>query len=124
MSIELIGFAGGHHASEIHPRSGPVLQPEYVETVARAHDGAGFDRALVAFHTNSPDSTLIATHAASVTTNLKFLIAHRPGLAAPTLAARHFATLDVFNGGRTAVQWRQITRPLNNRATKFLSVIT
>ena len=103
MSVEFIGFIGGHHASEIHPRSGPVLQPDYVETVARAHDEAGFDRALVAFHSNSPDSTLIASHAASVTKNLKFLIAHRPGFAAPTLAARQFTTLDVFNGGRTAV---------------------
>jgi alkanesulfonate monooxygenase len=103
MSVEFIGFIGGHHASEIHPRSGPVLQPEYVEKVARAHEEAGFDRALVAFHSNSPDSTLIASHAASVTKNLKFLIAHRPGFVAPTLAARQFNTLDVFNGGRTAV---------------------
>lgn len=103
MSIEFIGFIGGHSASETHPRSGPVLQPDYVEKVARAHEQAGFDRALVAFHSNSPDSTLIAAHAASVTRNLKFLIAHRPGFAAPTLAARQFATFDVLNGGRTAV---------------------
>eukprot|EP01132_Coremiostelium_polycephalum_P023067 gene23067-27413_t len=103
MSIEFIGYIGGHHASEIHPRSGPTLQPDYVETVARAHEEAGFDRALVAFHSNSPDSTLIAAHAASVTKKLQFLIAHRPGFVQPTLAARQFATLDVFNGGRTAV---------------------
>lgn len=103
MSIEFIGFIGGHHASEIHPRSGPSLQPDYVERVARAHEEAGFDRALVAFHSSSPDSTLIAAHAASVTKTLKFLIAHRPGFTAPTLAARQFSTLDVFNGGRTAV---------------------
>ncbi|MNI35648.1 Methanesulfonate monooxygenase [compost metagenome] len=103
MSVEFIGFIGGHSASETHLRSGPVLQPDYVEKVARAHEQAGFDRALVAFHSNSPDSTLIASHAASVTRNLKFLIAHRPGFAAPTLAARQFATFDVLNGGRTAV---------------------
>lgn len=103
MSVEFIGFIGGHSASETHPRSGPVLQPDYVEKVARAHEQAGFDRALIAFHSNSPDSTLIASHAASVTRNLKFLIAHRPGFAAPTLAARQFATFDVLNGGRTAV---------------------
>ncbi len=103
MSIEFIGYIAGHHSSEIHPQVGPVLQPEYVEKVARAHEEAGFDRALVAFHSNSPDSTLIASHAASVTKKLQFLIAHRPGFAAPTLAARQFATLDTFNGGRTAV---------------------
>lgn len=103
MSVEFIGFIAGHHSSEIHPRSGPVLQPDYVERSARAHEEAGFDRALVAFHSNSPDSTLIASHAASVTRTLQFLIAHRPGFVAPTVAARQFATLDTFNGGRTAV---------------------
>lgn len=103
MSIEFIGYIGGHSASETHAPSGPVLQPDYVEKVARAHEQAGFDRALVAFHSNSPDSTLIASHAASVTKNLKFLIAHRPGFVAPTVAARQFATFDVLNGGRTAV---------------------
>jgi len=103
MSVEFIGYIAGNHSSEIHPAVGPALQPDYVEKVARAHEEAGFDRALVAFHSNSPDSTLIASHAASVTTKLQFLIAHRPGFAAPTLAARQFATLDTFNGGRTAV---------------------
>jgi alkanesulfonate monooxygenase len=103
MSVEFIGYIAGHHSSEIHPQVGPVLQPDYVEKVARAHEEAGFDRALVAFHSNSPDSTLIASHAASVTKKLQFLIAHRPGFAEPTLAARQFATLDTFNGGRTAV---------------------
>jgi alkanesulfonate monooxygenase len=31
------------------------------------------------------------------------LVAHRPGFVAPTLAARGFATLDQFSGGRVAV---------------------
>jgi alkanesulfonate monooxygenase len=103
MSIEFIGFIATQPGSEIHPRSGPTIQPDYVEKVARAHEEAGFDRALVAFHSNSPDSAFVAAHAASVTSRLKFLIAHRPGFIAPTLAARQFATLDVFNGGRTAI---------------------
>ncbi|WP_297846372.1 LLM class flavin-dependent oxidoreductase [Pseudomonas sp.] len=103
MSIEFIGYIATQPGSEIHPRSGPTIQPDYVEKVARAHEEAGFDRALVAFHSNSPDSAFVAAHAASVTSRLKFLIAHRPGFIAPTLAARQFATLDVFNGGRTAI---------------------
>jgi alkanesulfonate monooxygenase len=103
MSVEFIGFIATQHGSEIHPRSGPTIQPDYVEKVAKAHEEAGFDRALVAYHSNSPDSAFVAAHAASVTTRLKFLIAHRPGFISPTVAARQFATLDVFNGGRTAV---------------------
>ncbi|PPS40573.1 alkanesulfonate monooxygenase [Pseudomonas syringae] len=103
MSIEFIGYIATQPGSEIHPRSGVIIQPDYVKTVAKAHEDAGFDRALIAYHSNSPDSTLVAAHAASVTTKLKFLVAHRPGFIAPTVAARQFATLDVFNGGRTAV---------------------
>ncbi|PBP50939.1 LLM class flavin-dependent oxidoreductase [Pseudomonas syringae] len=103
MSIEFIGYIATQPGSEIHPRSGAAIQPDYVKTVAKAHEDAGFDRALIAYHSNSPDSTLVAAHAASVTTKLKFLVAHRPGFIAPTVAARQFATLDVFNGGRTAV---------------------
>lgn len=103
MSVEFIGFIATQHGSEIHPRSGPTIQPDYVEKVAKAHEDAGFDRALVAYHSNSPDSAFVAAHAASVTHRLKFLIAHRPGFISPTVAARQFATLDVFNGGRTAV---------------------
>ncbi|MEQ7919126.1 LLM class flavin-dependent oxidoreductase [Xanthomonas sp. WHRI 1810A] len=103
MSVEFIGYIATQPGSEIHPRSGPTIQPDYVEKVARAHEEAGFDRALVAYHSDSPDSAFVAAHAASVTTRLKFLVAHRPGFIAPTVAARQFATLDVFNGGRTAV---------------------
>ena len=68
MSVEFIGYIATQHSSEIHPRSGPTVQPEYVEKVARAHEEAGFDRALVAYHSNSPDSAFVAAHAASVTT--------------------------------------------------------
>ncbi|MDB5482265.1 MAG: Alkanesulfonate monooxygenase [Caulobacteraceae bacterium] len=103
MPVEFIGFIGTSHASEIHPHQGPVIDRDYVETVARAHDQGGFDRALVAFHSTSPESILVANHAASVTRRLGLMIAHRPGFTAPTLAARQLATLDQFTGGRVAV---------------------
>jgi alkanesulfonate monooxygenase len=103
MSVEFIGFVGTHQASEIHPASGPVIDPAYVEKLSRAHDEGGFDRVLVAFHSSSPDSILVAAHAASLTKRLTFMIAHRPGFTTPTVAARQFATLDQFTGGRVAV---------------------
>ena len=103
MSVEFIGFIGTNPASEIHPNTGPVLDRGYVETVAKAHDAGGFDRALVAFGSTSPESQLVVAHAASVTRRLGFMIAHRPGFTAPTVAARQLATLDQFTGGRIAV---------------------
>ncbi len=45
----------------------------------------------------------MAAHAAAHTQRLGLLIAHRPGFVFPTLAARQFATLDEFSGGRVAV---------------------
>ena len=103
MSVEFIGYIGTHEASEIHPYDGPVIDRDYVEAVAKAHDDGGFDRALVAFGSTSPESQLVVAYAASVTRRLQFMIAHRPGFTAPTLAARQLATLDQFTGGRIAV---------------------
>jgi len=103
MSVEFIGYIGANPSSEIHPDAGPTLDPGYVETIARAHDAGGFDRALVAFGSSSPESQLVVAHAASVTKRLGFMIAHRPGFTAPTVAARQLATLDHFTGGRVAV---------------------
>jgi alkanesulfonate monooxygenase len=103
MSVEFIGFIGVNGASEIHPNTGPALDRDYVETMARAHDAGGFDRALVAFGSALPDSLIVVAHAASVTSRLGFMIAHRPGFTAPTVAARQLATLDQFTGGRIAV---------------------
>ncbi len=103
MSVEFIGFIGTRDFSETRPPRGPVIDVGYVEAAARAHQAAGFDRALVAFHSTSPESILIAGHAASVAPRLGLMIAHRPGFTAPTLAARQFATLDQLTGGRVAV---------------------
>jgi alkanesulfonate monooxygenase len=103
MSVEFIGFIGPRLQSEIIGPQGPALDPAYLEQSARAHDEGGFDRALIAFHSTSPDSIMLAAHATSVTKNLSVMIAHRPGFAAPTVAARQLATLDVLSGGRVAM---------------------
>ena len=69
----------------------------WLRDLARAHEHAGFDRVLIA---NGIDAQWIAAYAAAQTERLGFMIAHRPALQAPTLAARSFATLDHVTGGR------------------------
>ncbi|NHN91686.1 LLM class flavin-dependent oxidoreductase [Acetobacter sicerae] len=103
MSVEFIGYVGSRNHSEIIPPSGPVVDPKHIETAAKIHENGGFDRVLVAFHSNSPESILIAQHAASVAPDLGLLIAHRPGFNAPTIVARQLATLDNLTRGRVAV---------------------
>jgi alkanesulfonate monooxygenase len=101
--IEFIGFISNNNSSETIVRKGPVLDPVHIETVAKAHENAGFDRALLAFHSTSPDSLQVAQHVLGVTEKLNVLIAQRPGFTSPTLLARQFAVLDQFSRGRVAL---------------------
>ncbi|QMU77376.1 LLM class flavin-dependent oxidoreductase [Streptacidiphilus sp. PB12-B1b] len=103
MSVEFIGMIGTRDGSETRPPSGPVVDPDYTRRFARAHEEAGFDRILIGYGSSSPDGTQVAAHVAAHTERLGLLVAHRPGFVAPTLAARTFATLDQFSGGRVAV---------------------
>jgi alkanesulfonate monooxygenase len=82
---------------------GAVVNPHYVEALARAHEGSGFDRVLIAHTSAMPDGFVVADQILSRTERLGVLLAHRPGFLAPTLAARSYATLDAFHPGRVAM---------------------
>jgi alkanesulfonate monooxygenase len=103
--VEFIGMIQGQKVSEIHAAKGPAIDRDYVRAFAQAHENAGFDRVLVPHHSTSPDATLTVAYAASVTERIHFMLAHRPGFVAPTLAARQFASLDQFSGGRLGVHY-------------------
>ncbi|MBN33802.1 MAG: alkanesulfonate monooxygenase [Rhodospirillaceae bacterium] len=103
MPVELIGWVNHQIDSELLGKQGPVFDKQAIEAAATVHEASGFDTALVGYFAGAPDGFLVAAHAATVTERLRFLIAHRPGFIAPTLAARKFATFDHFTGGRVAV---------------------
>lgn len=100
MSIELYGTLYPRLFSETIAAQGPAFDIPHIEKVARDHDAAGFDGVLLPHNAGWADNFLTAARAAGVTRNLRFLLAHRPGFVAPTLAARKLATLDHFTGGR------------------------
>ena len=104
MSVKFIGYIGFNDNSELHAgvRS-RALDRNYVEAAAKAQEEGGFDRVLIPFSSNSPESQIVAAYASAITTKLGFLVAHRPGFTQPTLAARQLATLDQLSGGRVAV---------------------
>jgi alkanesulfonate monooxygenase len=103
MPVEMIGWIAPRVSSELIPPVGPPFNADVITETARIHEEAGFDRVLIGYFSNAPDGFLIGAHAASVTNRLRFLLAHRPGFVAPTVAARKLATLDQLTGGRTAV---------------------
>ena len=103
MPVEMIGWIAPRVASEIIPPAGPPFSAEVLAETARIHERAGFDRVLIGYFSDAPDGFLVGAHAASVTDRLGFLLAHRPGFVAPTVAARKLATLDQLCDGRLAV---------------------
>jgi alkanesulfonate monooxygenase len=105
MAVEFIGMIGTSNASEIRgaPRGPGVVDKSFVAATARGHEFAGFDRVLVGYFSNAADGFQVAAYAAHQTDRLGFLLAHRPGFVAPTLAARQLASLDQFSDGRLAV---------------------
>jgi alkanesulfonate monooxygenase len=100
MPVEFIGMIFTQNQSEARPSDGPVIDPGFTARFALAHEAAGFDRVLIGYGTFFPDGFIVATWALAATERLGVLLAHRPGFVAPTVAARKFATLDQFSGGR------------------------
>lgn len=103
MPVEMIGWIAPRVASEIVPPKGPPFAKNVIAQTAQIHEQADFDRVLIGYFSNAPDGFLIGAHAAAVTERLGFLLAHRPGFVAPTVAARKLATLDQLSDGRTAI---------------------
>ncbi len=94
MPIEFIGMIGvrpeGADGAAVHVIGGEI-DPAWVRDFSRAHERAGFDKVLVGYTATSAEGFVVASYAASQTERLGFLIAHRPGFVAPTLAALHDA---------------------------------
>lgn len=103
MSIQFIGMIGHRLSSEIIAPQGPVFDKSYIVRSAQAHEEAGFDRILVGYWSDQPDGFLVTALAGLSTSRINFLLAHRPGFVAPTLAARKLASLDHLLDGRLAL---------------------
>jgi alkanesulfonate monooxygenase len=101
--VEFIGMILTQDGSEAKGADGPLVNPAFTSRFAQAHEAAGFDRVLVGYFSFFPDGFQVAAYALHETRTLGVLLAHRPGFVAPTVAARQFATLDQFSGGRVAM---------------------
>ena len=93
-------FGGGINPGAEVPSG---VDPDYILDFARTHEAAAFDMVLTGYSSSTPDGFEVAGYAAAHTERLGYLIAHRPGFVAPTLAARKAATLDQLTDGRIAL---------------------
>nr|WP_205267644.1 LLM class flavin-dependent oxidoreductase [Mycolicibacterium sphagni] len=95
-------IVGASHASAHHTIPDGYRAPtrRYLAEVARAADRLGFEGVLTPTGTWCEDAWLTAASLLAETERLKFLVAFRPGLVPPTLAAQQAATLQRFSDGR------------------------
>ncbi|MBX3569236.1 MAG: FMNH2-dependent alkanesulfonate monooxygenase [Rhizobiaceae bacterium] len=82
---------------------GRAVDLPYLTQIAQAADQLGFYGALLPTGRSCEDSWVIASALAPLTRRLRFLVAVRPGLQSPTLAARMTATLDRISDGRLLI---------------------
>lgn len=82
---------------------GRVLDFDYLKQVAGAIDTLGFEGALLPTGRSCEDAWVTASALIGATRRMKFLIAVRPGLVSPSLAARMTATFDRLSGGRVLI---------------------
>jgi alkanesulfonate monooxygenase len=106
MPVEFIGMIFHRSGSDLQAFVGGTefqIDRAYVRRFAQVHEDADFDRVLIGTASLAPEGSQVAAYAAAHTERLSFLVSHRPGFRAPTVAARELATLDHFSHGRAAV---------------------
>ncbi|WP_457391743.1 FMNH2-dependent alkanesulfonate monooxygenase [Roseateles sp. P5_E1] len=84
-------------------RGARVADHAYFKQIAIAADSLGYEGVLLPTGRSCEDSWIVAASLIDATKNLKFLVALRPGLVAPSQSARMAATLDRLSGGRLLV---------------------
>jgi alkanesulfonate monooxygenase len=90
--------SGGQGASTVVTERPPELG--YLALVARAAERLGFTGVLTPTGTFCEDAWLTTAALLTETSTLKFLVAFRPGLVTPTLAAQMASTYQRISGGR------------------------
>ncbi len=103
--IKVLWFLPTHGDSRYLGTSegGRSVDLPYLTQIAKAADQLGFYGALLPTGRSCEDSWVTASALVPVTERLRFLVAVRPGLQSPTLAARMTATLDRFSDGRLLI---------------------
>lgn len=115
--IKVLWFLPTHGDSRYLGTSegGRAVDLPYLTQVAQAADTLGYYGVLLPTGRSCEDSWVIASALAPLTQRLRFLVAVRPGLQSPTLAARMTATLDRISNGRLLINVVTGGDPLENK---------
>lgn len=96
-------------------QGGRPVDLAYLQQVALAADNLGFYGVLIPTGKSCEDAWLVASALAPLTRRLRYLVAVRPGLQPPTLAARMATTLDRLSQGRLLINVVTGGDPVENK---------
>ncbi|MDO9412660.1 MAG: FMNH2-dependent alkanesulfonate monooxygenase [Pseudolabrys sp.] len=82
---------------------GRPVDINYLRQIAQAADDLGYYGVLLPTGRSCEDSWVVASALVPLTRQLRYLVAVRPGLQSPTVAARMTATLDRISNGRLLI---------------------
>lgn len=101
-SLPMVGPLGPGGARPLPGAAGVARAPgiDYLAQVAQAAEAMGFEGVLTPTGTWCEDAWLVTAALARETRRLKFLVALRPGLTSPTVAAQMAATFQRLSAGR------------------------
>lgn len=96
---------GGDGRDVLPGSTSDARQPSlrYLTQVALAAEAAGFDAMLTPCGTGCEDAWITTASIVPLTTRIRFLVAFRPGLLSPTLAAQMASTYQRMSGNRMLV---------------------
>jgi alkanesulfonate monooxygenase len=80
-----------------------AVDHDYLRQVAGAADSLGYDGVLIPTGHSCEDAWVVASSLIHATRQLRFLVAVRPGVMSPAVAARMAASFDRLSGGRLLV---------------------
>jgi alkanesulfonate monooxygenase len=105
MPVEFISATFLNASTELKPIPNAAIDIDYLRRYARNLDDYAFNYTLVPYDSSYFDPWTVGATIASVTKNLKIIIAVRPNTLYPTVAAKALATLDQLSQGRAVVHF-------------------
>ena len=103
MTVEFISLINVWESSELFPNPGGAPDRDYIRKYARYLEDGGFDYTLVAYGSAGYDPFTVSATIAAYTERIKPIVALRPNIIYPTVAAQALSTLDRLSGGRAVV---------------------
>lgn len=105
MAVEFISAINVNPSNELNRLGQSAVDPAFFRRYVRELEAAQFDYTLVPYASSYHDPFAIANAIVAASERISPIVALRPNLMYPTVAAKALATLDQLGGGRVAVHF-------------------